>query len=46
MLFIFDGLEDCNGKCNYDEIRFMVDYLLFDKVLYFYDDNGNKGGIV
>lgn len=42
ILFNFDGSEDCNGKCNFDEIRFMVDYFFLDKGVYIYDDNGEK----
>lgn len=38
MLLVFDGLEDCNGKCNYDEVCLIVDYI--NNVNYIYDDKG------
>ncbi len=41
----FDGLEDRNGKRNYDEIRFWADYITPGKGDYIYDDAGNKGGL-
>lgn len=40
---VFDGAEDRNGKRNHDEIRFWADYV--DGESYFYDDNGNTGGL-
>jgi 3-phytase/alkaline phosphatase D len=40
---VFDGSEDRNGCRNRDEIRFWADYV--DGLEYFYDDNGNKGGL-
>ncbi|MBW4633849.1 MAG: phytase [Iphinoe sp. HA4291-MV1] len=41
----FDGLEDRNGKRNYDEIRFWADYITPDQGDYIYDDEGEKGGL-
>lgn len=40
---VFDGPEDRNGTRNFDEIRFWVDYIAGAD--YFYDDNGNTGGL-
>jgi len=43
---VFDGMEDRNGKRNYDEIRLFADYISqAEKSAYLYDDNGNKGGL-
>lgn len=42
---VFDGLEDRNGKRNYDEIRFWADYISPGKNDYIYDDGGKRGGI-
>ncbi|GAB1542630.1 hypothetical protein NUACC21_53040 [Scytonema sp. NUACC21] len=41
----FDGLEDRNGKRNYDEIRFWADYVTPGKGDYIYDDAGKRGGL-
>jgi hypothetical protein len=38
----FDGEEDRNGRRNFDEIKFWVNYLADDPALY--DDKGTKGG--
>jgi alkaline phosphatase D len=38
----FDGEEDRNGRRNFDEIKFWVNYLADDPALY--DDNQIKGG--
>jgi endonuclease/exonuclease/phosphatase family metal-dependent hydrolase len=40
---VFDGPEDRNGRRNHDEIRFWADYV--NKADYFYDDQGNRGGL-
>ena len=40
---VFDGVEDRNGKRNYDEIRFWSDYVSGDD--YMYDDRGRHGGL-
>lgn len=42
---VFDGLEDRNGKRNFDEIRFWADYITPAKNGYIYDDNGQYGGL-
>lgn len=42
---VFDGLEDRNGKRNYDEIRFWADYVTPGKGDYIYDDQGRVGGL-
>lgn len=42
---VFDGVEDRNGRRNFDEIRFWRDYIQADKQSYHYDDLGKKGGI-
>jgi myo-inositol-hexaphosphate 3-phosphohydrolase len=42
---VFDGLEDRNGKRNYDEIRFWADYVIPGKGDYIYDDQGRIGGL-
>ena len=44
---VFDGIEDRNGRRNYDEIRLFSDYISNDytKNSYLVDDQGNKGGI-
>jgi hypothetical protein len=39
----FDGDEDSNGRRNFDEIKFWVNYLADDKDLY--DDNNIFGGL-
>ncbi|RLD13848.1 endonuclease/exonuclease/phosphatase family protein [candidate division KSB1 bacterium] len=38
----FDGPEDRNGRRNFDEIKFWVNYIKNDAALY--DDNGVRGG--
>jgi len=38
----FDGPEDRNGRRNFDEIKFWVDYLAGSAALY--DDRGRRGG--
>ncbi|MBS3964663.1 MAG: endonuclease/exonuclease/phosphatase family protein [Methylomonas sp.] len=40
---VFDGIEDRNGKRNYDEIRFWRDYI--NGASYIYDDQGGTGGL-
>jgi Endonuclease/Exonuclease/phosphatase family len=41
---IFDGAEDWNGRRNFDELRFWVDYLNGgDRAAYIVDDAGHKG---
>ncbi|MDQ4076489.1 MAG: endonuclease/exonuclease/phosphatase family protein [Chloroflexota bacterium] len=42
---VFDGPEDRNGKRNFDEIRFWVDYITPGKGSYIYDDEGMTGGL-
>ena len=42
---VFDGPEDRNGKRNFDEIRFWIDYLTPTAASYIYDDNNNFGGL-
>jgi 3-phytase/alkaline phosphatase D len=44
---VFDGPEDRNGKRNFDEIRFWVDYTNPDPEVgaYIYDDTNTFGGI-
>lgn len=41
----FDGSEKRNALRNYDEIRFLADYLRPETSQYIYDDNGKKGGL-
>lgn len=41
----FDGPENRNGMKNYDEIRFVRDYLTPGSDHYIYDDQGQRGGI-
>ncbi|MDC1105422.1 endonuclease/exonuclease/phosphatase family protein [Prolixibacteraceae bacterium] len=40
---VFDGKEDRNGRRNYDEIRFLKDYI--EGCDYMIDDKGGKGGL-
>ncbi|RYV00816.1 endonuclease [Shewanella sp. OPT22] len=44
---VFDGVEDRNGRRNYDEIRLFSDYISSDysQNSYLVDDQGNQGGI-
>ena len=42
---VFDGLEDRNGRRNFDEIRFWADYISPGKSRYIYDDAGSTGGL-
>ena len=42
---VFDGPEDRNGARNYDEIRFLADYISPGKGGYIYDDDGRRGGL-
>jgi Endonuclease/Exonuclease/phosphatase family len=42
---VFDGPEDRNGRRNFDEIRFWVDYISPGKSGYIYDDEGRQGGL-
>jgi 3-phytase len=44
-LSVFNGPEDRNGTCNYDEIRFWADYVIPSHSGYIYDDQGRTGGI-
>ncbi len=40
---VFDGLEDRNGRRNFDEIKMWVHYINNDQVMV--DDNGFRGGL-
>ncbi|MEM7025049.1 MAG: endonuclease/exonuclease/phosphatase family protein, partial [Pseudomonadota bacterium] len=42
---VFDGPEDRNGRRNFDEIRFWADYIAPARSSYFYDDQGERGGL-
>jgi hypothetical protein len=42
---VFDGVEDRNGKRNFDEIRLWADYITPGAGGYIYDDNGGRGGL-
>jgi hypothetical protein len=43
---VFDGPEDRNGRRNFDEIRFFVDYLQGGSAAaYIVDDQGRRGGL-
>ena len=42
---VFDGPEDRNGKRNFDEIRFWIDYLTPSAASYIYDDKTQYGGL-
>ena len=42
---VFDGPEDRNGKRNFDELRFWIDYLTPSASGYIYDDNNQYGGL-
>lgn len=42
---VFDGPEDRNGKRNFDELRFWIDYLTPSAASYIYDDNNHFGGL-
>ena len=42
---VFDGLEDRNGRRNFDEIRFWADYVVPSRSRYIYDDRGERGGL-
>lgn len=43
---VFDGVEDRNGRRNFDEIRFWADYISeAASGGYIYDDNGKRGGL-
>ena len=42
---VFDGLEDRNGRRNFDEIRFWADYISSGQSGYIYDDSGVYGGL-
>jgi 3-phytase len=42
---VFDGLEDRNGRRNFDEIRFWADYITPGQGDYIYDDSGTLGGL-
>lgn len=41
---VFDGKEDRNGKRNFDENRFWLDYISPEQGRYIYDDRGIRGG--
>lgn len=45
IFLVFDGDENINGRRNYDEIWFWVDYIIFGVGDYIYDDKGNLGGL-
>ncbi len=42
---VFDGPEDRNGRRNFDEIRFWLDYITPGSGDYIYDDQGQTGGL-
>jgi Endonuclease/Exonuclease/phosphatase family len=42
---VFDGVEDRNGRRNFDEIRFWADYITPGRSDYIYDDKGVQGGL-
>jgi 3-phytase len=43
---VFDGVEDRNGRRNFDEIRFWADYVQPGRrSSYIYDDAGGRGGL-
>jgi hypothetical protein len=43
---VFDGLEDRNGRRNFDEIRLWADYITGGQAAtYLYDDEGRRGGL-
>jgi 3-phytase len=42
---VFDGVEDRNGRRNFDEIRFWADYVRPGHGRYIYDDAGHRGGL-
>ena len=43
---VFDGVEDRNGRRNFDEIRFWADYIRPGRrSSYIYDDAGDRGGL-
>jgi Endonuclease/Exonuclease/phosphatase family len=42
---VFDGVEDRNGRRNFDEIRFWADYITPGGSDYIYDDKGVQGGL-
>ena len=42
---VFDGLEDRNGRRNFDEIRLWADYVTPGAGGYLYDDQGVRGGL-
>ncbi len=42
---VFDGLEDRNGRRNFDEIRFWADYVTPGAGGYIYDDAGVSGAL-
>jgi endonuclease/exonuclease/phosphatase family metal-dependent hydrolase len=42
---VFDGPEDRNGKRNFDELRFWIDYLTPSAASYIYDDKKQYGGL-
>lgn len=42
---VFDGPEDRNGKRNFDELRFWIDYLTPSTSSYIYDDKKKHGGL-
>ncbi|MFH0983033.1 MAG: endonuclease/exonuclease/phosphatase family protein, partial [Planctomycetota bacterium] len=43
---VFDGVEDQNGRRNFDEIRLWADYIAGgDRAAYLVDDQGRRGGL-
>jgi len=42
---VFDGVEDRNGRRNFDEIRLWADYVTPGAGSYIYDDQGRRGGL-
>jgi Endonuclease/Exonuclease/phosphatase family len=42
---VFDGVENRNGRRNFDEIRFWADYITPGRSDYIYDDKGVQGGL-
>lgn len=42
---VFDGEENRNGRRNFDEIRFWVEYIAQRNNDFIYDDQGRRGGL-
>lgn len=41
----FDGPENRNGRRNFDEVRFLLEYISGEKKQWIKDDQGNSGGL-